>query len=130
MFVLPGVLSSLFIVGIGLLFSATLASAQDGPYVIGTDGDPACPAGSDRIIDMNECEAAAAAPNVAAIYTAGFVGNSNWGNGAVPGCHGYQGAGNAVYFNADLESTGSEIDYTHVNEAPICKRIPVSTAGG
>jgi len=128
MFVLPGVLSSLFIVGIGLLFSATLASAQDGPYVIGTDGDPACPAGSDRIIDMNECEAAAAAPNVAAIYIYGFAGNSNsWGNGAVPGCHGYQGMGNAVYFNADLESTGSEIEDS---DTPICKRIPVSTAGG
>ena len=127
MFVLPGVLSPLFIVGIGLLFSATLASAQDDSYVIGTDGDPACPAGSDRIIDATECEAAAAAPNVAAIYTDGFAGSTYFGNSTPRGCLGYQGLGNAVYFNAHLESTGSEISD---NDAPICKRIPVSTAGG
>jgi len=124
MFVLPGVLSSLFLIGIGLLFSATLASAQDGPYVIGTDGDQACPVGSEPILDEEECRVAAAAPNVVAIYTYGFVESSNCGNRSPPGCHGFLFD---IYFNTDLESTGSG---TPFNETPICKRIPVSTAGG
>ena len=128
MFVLPGVLSSLFLVGIGLLFSATLASAQDGPYVIGTDGDQACPAGSEPILDADECRVAAAAPNVVAIYTDGFQYNCNIGNVSPPGCHGLKYENRfEIYFNTDLESTGSG---TTVDETPICKRIPVSTAGG
>ena len=128
MFVLPGVLSPLFIVGIGLLFSATLASAQDDSYFVGTGGGATCPAGSEPILDENECQVAAAAPNVAAIYNFGYRGSGNWANSFPPGClfHGSEEE-EGFYFNTDLESTGSG---TTVDDTPICKRIPVSTAGG
>ena len=129
MFVLPCVLSPLFIVGIGLLFSATLASAQDDSYFVGTGGGATCPAGSEPILDEDGCEAAADAPNVAAIYTDGLFRESAGycGNESPPGCHGYQGEGNLILFNTNLESTWSG---TPDHVAPICKRIPVSTAGG
>ena len=118
MFELPG-LSSLFLVVFGLL-SATLVSAQNHPYVIGTYGSATCSAG-DPILDEDECRDA-----VAPALSHDGVSYATGQFCTLQGCIATtDNVGNIIVnFNANLDPTTSSSDV-----APICK-IPVSTAGG